>query len=198
MWFAVWLVVIACAAGLRLTRRQQWYVTSFATFSALFFLAMGFLYLRPIAIRQAALYGAPVPQHARGLFLRPVNPLGGLTSWPLGSWDGVRAFSTNQDVLLNTPWLGLTIIPVKPRPGFLFVYDMEPSRLSDDPGLLLDRMESHPDEKQALLGASDFFLLSDEAHSDPDPLRFVTQLLAADISRWNCRQVSFYATCIKR
>ncbi len=199
MWFAVWLVVSACAAGLRISIGQQRWLAVFGTATALLFLALGFLYLRPIAARQALLYGMPLPQHARGLFLRPVAPRGGLTTtWPLGSWDGVRAFSAHQDVLLNTPWFGQTIIPVKPHPNAPFVFSMEGSELADDPGLLYEGMRSHPEKKQVLLAASDFLLFSDELDRGSDPLQAVSKLLGADMTHWSCREAAFSAVCVKQ
>ncbi len=205
MWFAIWLLLLACAAGLGtgLGTRQALSraIAGSATALAALSLVFGLLYLRPDALRQEAIEHAPLPDHARGIFVQPNNgdsPPESHTSYPIFFWEGGRAFALHQDVLLNSPWMQLTIVPVGENGKAGLMRDFSPGSASENPNWLPRYFAAHPEQQQQALQAADFLLAADPNSTVPDPLRLAGDVLGKEASRWSCTQQGFYAVCTKR
>ena len=150
-----------------------------------------------MARQQVEIERAPLPLHARGLlFQSPSGFIGAPTHtlWPLAFWDGVRAFTTHDDVLVNTPWLQLTIIPLRENGRAGLMRDVMPIKLSENTGLL---PEMNPAQKAAALRLADFVLLTDSNSAQPKPLALAASLLGPSADQWRCAQHDFYAICTR-
>ncbi len=201
MWFLMWLLAAVCVAAVARTRSLQRAVASFGAAMALLCLLFAALYLRPVARQQAELERAPLPPHARGLFLQPENAMSGVrthTWWALSYWDGVRAFAAHDDVLLNTPWLQLTIVPVAENGRAGLMRDLTPNLYSESPSLAMESLNRHPAEKLAALAQADFLLVADPNSPAPDPLRLAAEFVSARAAPWRCARHDFYAVCTRR
>ncbi len=201
MWYIVWLVSSACVATAVMRDRSQRLVAGFGAIAGLLFLILGLIYIRPEAHKQAALERAPIPPNARGLFLSPPNGVEGdatHTFWATPFWEGARAFATHNDVLLNTPWLQLTIVPVQEQGRAGLMRDVTPNGWSENASYLPERLESHRDEEAAVLAMADFLLLADPNSAVPNPLGLAADVLGPFASGWTCVQQDFYVICRKR
>jgi hypothetical protein len=159
------------------------------------------LYLRPLAQRQWQIEHAAIPSHARGLFLQTLagdSPKSIRMNDSLLFWQGARAFSDHGDVLLNTPWLQLTIVPVVGRAHSGLLDNFAPNSASEDPNTLAHFLETHPAAKANALAHADFLLLSDPSPSHPEPLVLAHDLLGPTTPGWDCTQQRFYAVCTRQ
>jgi hypothetical protein len=116
LWDIVWLLVLACGAAATPTRRTQRWLAG-AGLGLLACTAIpGLPALAHIARAQQQLAAAQLPAGKRGLFLEPdsaVEGRGAATTYPVYAWSGARAFAASHAILLNSPWLGLTILPLR-------------------------------------------------------------------------------------
>jgi hypothetical protein len=209
MWLITWLLALATLAGADLTaaamRRLSWSAVAWSVLT----LVLAAATLLPVARKQAALAQAPLPSGQRGLFLQPSS-----TAQPalLGSndeldfWDGGRAFAERGDILLNSPWMNLTIMPVRERAGTPMIDHLMMSSPGDSPAeqpvdLYRDMVESAQARARALQGA-DFVLYADPVSPTPQPLADVSKALGTRAGGadgdWRCQAYSFYAICTRR
>ncbi len=200
MWFTVWLTGTVCVAGIAETGTLGKSIAGFGVAVALLCLAFGLLYVRPVARQQAQLERAPLPPNARGLFFQPLSGMSGVhthTWWALAFWDGVRPFVAHNDVLLNTPWLQLTIVPVQENGRAGLMRDLTPASYSESPSYVLEEFKRHPELKASSLALADFLLMADPNSAVPDPLGFTASFLGPLRSEWSCTQHDFYAICTR-
>lgn len=200
MWFVVWLTGTVCVAAVEETVIPEKSIAGFSIATAMLCLAFGLLYVRPVARQQAQLEHAPLPPNARGLFFQSLSGMSGIhthTWWALAYWDGVRAFSAHNDVLLNTPWLQLTIVPVQENGRAGLMRDLTPALYSENPGYALDEFKQHPELKAPSLALADFLLFVDPNTVVPDPIGFAQGFLGALKSQWSCVPHDFYAICTR-
>ena len=200
MGYIVWLLAAACLASLPTAPIGRRVVTSAAAAAAAWSLLLGMRYLPAIAAQQAALEQAPLPWNARGLFIQPTSGVDGAlthTRWPLSYWDGVRAFTAHDDVLLNTPWMQLTIIPLGERGRAGLMRDVSPNLASESPNFALPWLLAHPAQKATVLHSADFILFADPNGSPPRPLAMAQSLLGPAPSYWRCTGYGFYAVCLQ-
>ncbi len=197
MWYMVWLVAAACVAAASL---PPWAHKAFAIFGvgvALLSLGLASAYLRPVSRQQAELERAPLPPRARGLFFQPETANQGRWThswWGLNYWDGVRAFTAHEDVLLNTPWLQLTIVPVQENGRSGLLRDALPGIYSEDPSYIF-RVASPREQALAL---ADFLLVADPNGAPPRPLAAAAALLGPASDAWTCAPHDFYAICTRK
>jgi len=200
MWFIVWLIVTACAASAAQAGWLQKTIAAFGTATALLSLVFGLLYVRPVARQQARLEHAPLPPNKRGLFFQSLSGVSGKrthTWWALAYWDGVRAFAAHNDVLLNTPWLQLTIVPVRENGRAGLMRDLTPGIFSENPSYAPIAFQQHPELKAPALALADFLLFADPNSLAPDPVGFAKNFLGPLQSQWSCVAHDFYAICTR-
>ncbi len=199
MWYPVTLLLAAGLPAYLATPTKQRAAAGVALFATAASLLFAFLYLRPIAKQQAALEQAPLPRHARGLFIQARTGGSGVLThswWGLRFWDGVRAFTAHDDVLLNTPWLQLTIVPVRENGRAGLLRDLTPNLLSENPAYL--PLALAPAMRAPVFALADFLLITDPNGAPPQPLALAGTLLGPLANQWHCTQYGFYAICERR
>ncbi len=200
MWYIVWLLAAVSLAPVVGDRRFGAAIAGFGAVLGLVSLFFGFLYIRPVARQQAELEQAPIPAHARGLFFQPLSGVSGVqthTWWSLAFWDGVRAFVARDDVLVNTPWMQLTIVPVQENGRAGLLRDRTPNLYSESPSYLINDFHAHPEQKGPALALADFLLLADPNGTPPDPLALARTFLGPLAPGWRCTAHDFYAVCTR-
>ena len=175
-------------------------LAGFAAIFALLCLGLGIHYLPAIAAQQVTLEHAPLPPNARGLFIQPQSGVDGAlthTRWPLSYWDGVRAFTAHNDVLLNTPWMQLTIIPLGENGRSGLMRDVSPNLASESPNFALPWLMAHPAERTIVLRSADFILFADPNGTPSQPMAMAQTLLGPATTGWHCTNYGFYAVCLQ-
>ncbi|RRA47908.1 hypothetical protein [Acidipila sp. EB88] len=198
-WFMVWLLLPATAAGVMNGRVRSDVVSGGGMLAAGLALVFAGLYLGPAAHEQWALEHAPLPEHARGLFLqsdRGWTP-GGASQmmYPVFAWEGGRAFAAHDDVLMNTPWLQLTILPIRENGAAGLMRDFSPGLASEQGTYSRKFLATHAEAAAEILKRTDFLLLSDPNTPTPQPLAIAQTALGAGYAEWHCVQAGTYAVC---
>ncbi len=212
MWDIVWLLVLACAAAATPSPRTR-HRLAVAGLALIVITALtGLPALSRIARAQQQLAAAPLPRGKYGLFLEPDSAeqgRGAATTYPVYSWAGARAFAANHAILLNSPWLGLTILPVRDAAAGLnpLLVNGLPSTYSESP-LALTHALSDPDPSREtvlaraeILTRADFFLYSNPAtigspQAAEQTRRAALALLGTESAAWRCEATGFYAVCL--
>ncbi len=201
LWFPCWMLGIASCAGA--VRGLNWNrgVAAYAVALALSTLGMAQFFLRPIARKQLALEQAPLPFEQKGLFIQGIAAEKGVAhglTYPVYWWNGGRAFIAHRDVMLNSAWLYLTIIPLKEngRAGLLRDYTQRVA--TENPNEIDFYFTQHPAEKKVALHDADFILFTDldPRHTDPSPV--IRMTLEPYMANWHCDVCTYYAICKKR
>ena len=201
MWDIVWPVILAAAAGAAFSDRLR----SRLALGAIALIAVTWTVtvpvLTPVARRQALLGSAPLPEGGHGIYIETddtVTDWNAGTTYPLYYWAGVRAFAPHHAVLLNSPWMYLTIFPVEQsRRGSLF-YDTLPTKDSEHPFALWEELRSGSRYRDEALARADFILYANPLAPDPNPVEEMKPLLREQWPRWACTATGFYALCIKK
>ena len=193
----LWPFLFVAAAGVPLSRRAWQWSTGAALLTTAASVLFAWMYLLPAARQQQALTLAPVPRGERGLFItapKVRRPFRAHLADELLGWGGARAFAAHNDVLLNSPWMQLTIVPVRENGAAGLLRDRLPGSLSESPvalGQLLQLRSA--DAAQALAGA-DFLLYSDPAATAQAVLAY----LPRNSQQWQCTVYGFYAVCLRK
>ncbi len=201
MWDIVWPIILATAAGAAIAPRLRSRLAAGAiVLTAVTWMAT-FPVLTRVARRQALLGAAPLPEHAQGIYIEPedvVNDWHTGTTYPLYYWAGVRAFAPHHAVLLNSPWMYLTILPIKQvHRGALF-YDTLPTEDSEHPFALWQELRGASRYRDEALARAGFILYANPLAREPHPLDEMKPLLREQAFLWNCTAHGFYALCVKR
>jgi hypothetical protein len=209
MWDIAWLLVLTCAAAATPSPRTRHRLTAIALVLIALTAITGLPALTRIARAQQQLTAAPIPQGKRGLFLEPDSAQdghGAATTYPVYAWAGARAFAASHAILLNSPWLGLTILPIRdatlPGPHPLLDIGL-PSTYSESPLALTHALTQQSSDRTAILARADFLLYSNPAslaspHAAHDTLQAALALLGPESAAWHCDAPGFYAVCVRR
>ncbi len=200
LWYPLWLLIAACAAALIHSAAAERRVLIWSLGGTFFALLFAMLYVPPVARAQAALEQAPLPPHARGLYLLPEDAVAGHwthTWWGVNFWGGVRAFNAHGDVLINTPWMELTILPVEENGRAGLLRDFKPGKESEAPYMAVKNMTGTPASATAL-ALADFVLVSDPPGLPPAPGQSAAKFSGAEAPRWRCTPYGAYAVCERR
>lgn len=117
-----WLGALAAASAFAQPQRLRRLAPGFAVVMTALTLIPAETFFRPVARQLATLEAQPLPAHAQGLaMLDPAMLQAVRKRYQLGFnpylWSGALPFIHSDDVMLNSPWLDLTIMPVKAVPG---------------------------------------------------------------------------------
>jgi len=117
-----WLAAIAAASHDRASSRLVRIAPAFAVMMTALTLLPAEIFIRPVARQLASLEAQPLQEHAGGLaILDPAMLKEVRDEHQLGFnpylWSGTLPFVHADDIMLNSPWMDLTIMPVKAAEG---------------------------------------------------------------------------------
>jgi hypothetical protein len=195
----LWPFVLVCAAGVPFSpsiSRGSTLLAMLATAASLLF---ALLYLLPAARQQQALTDAPLPSNAKGLFIAaPLirRPFGPHLKSELLAWGGARAFAAHNDVLLNSPWMQLTIVPIRENGAAGLLRDHLPGSVSESPVVLDQLLETQNAKASQALAGADFLLYSAPGSTASAVSKALPSHLPAQ--DWQCTVHDFYAVCRRK
>lgn len=198
MWWILWLVIIATASGAALGRRLIITLLVTGCFLTALTAHTAWTVIPPVAGQLATIDQVKLPTGRNGLFLESPNTLksNGLNYWTF-QWSGARAFMHSNAVLLNSPWMGITISPLKPEPASDLMINYASEETVEQPSALMDRLIADPELKKLLLSKTDFIYYIDPNDLRPSPSQDIGRLLGSDSGLWNCQAGTIYALCQK-
>ena len=199
LWWLIWLIILSSTSASMILSKCRSVLLCWSLVGMVPVL-VGLLTVLPcVAVRAKRVDEAKLPLGKRGVLL--VTPdardqMNGLT-YQTFVWQGARAFARNDAVLLNSPWLDLTILPVRSRDHSPLYVNHRPPLESlepfDVPAYLLSQNKTGAD----LLGVADFVYLVgplDKRYSLQDKL---LRTLHQIPGRWACKSDSAYLLCEK-
>ena len=190
----IWTFAIA-AASVEITLRG-WQSHLFTTFACL--VCIGVLGIYEGQIRRAAntlqlLENSPIRAHGtRGLLLTASSaPAEFALNFDPYLWCGAGYFRRTNTVMLNAPWLDLTILPIAARNG-LFT-NLFPPEIDNDPGPLTKLLSNSRQTRERISSELDYILLVGFSGKKPNA---IDNVLNQDWSRaWNCDRDHWYSVC---
>jgi hypothetical protein len=151
--------------------------------------------LVPEARLMASLDHAPLPPFRVGIFL---ESNAGLHSTPesgygIAYWAGASGFAARHDILLNSPWLDETHIPLREQAGSAFLEDRLDHGTINTPVWFYDALTSSDSLRTEISRRIDFALFVDLGNHPEEGLR-----AALDPHLfWACFSQEGYAVCTK-
>lgn len=201
MWGLLWPVLLAPVASITFSKRHTITAAVLAMLLISNSLAVASPVLWQTAQLQNALAAAPLPRHEAGIFVMPessINGDKGITNYPLLYWSGARAFQKNDDVLLNSPWIDQTTMPIKSAGQGHILMDRLPNRYSEHPSDIEVAMLGPKALRHQVLTGAAFILAAEPRAAHPLPLEHVEELLQTEVPNWRCQSYGFYALCLRR
>ena len=198
-----WLGAIAAASGYASPERLRRIAPAFALGMAAVTLLPAEIFIRPVSHQLAALETQPLPGGAQGLAILDPAMLGAVRrEHELGFnpyvWSGVLPFLNADDVMLNSPWLDLTIMPLKAAPRTALLVN-EMSSPEEGERLINGNINltSLPDDIRAPLVAAANFIVF--VATPQDIRRGVTPLTGAnDAGGYACASHIWYLVCVAK
>jgi hypothetical protein len=140
---------------------------------------------------------APLPAFRTGLFLETDAGLRNTegSGNAIAYWAGVRGFVPKHDLLLNSPWLSETHIPLQEKPGAIFLNDLVRQEEINTPVRLYNSLLCSHSLRAEVSRRIDFAVIVDPSDHP------INQLSAALDSSylWDCQaKRGAYAICVKR
>jgi hypothetical protein len=151
--------------------------------------------LVPEARLMASLDHAPLPPFRVGIFL---ESNAGLHSTPesgygITYWAGASGFAARHDILLNSPWLDETHIPLREQAGSAFLEDRLDHGTINTPVWFYDALTSSDSLRTEISRRIDFAVFVDPSNHPEEGLR-----AALDPHLfWACFSQEGYAVCTK-
>jgi hypothetical protein len=197
----LWPLVFICVASVTVSEQVTRWCTALAMLATMASLTLALVYLLPAARSQEALTRAPLPRAARGLFFTAPgqrHPFRKHFDQALLGWGGARAFAASDDVLVNTPWMQLTIVPIRERGKAGLLRDELAGSYSESPDALGKLLQGQSPQRALALQAVDFLLYSDAGATTEAVRASLPTYLQSDAPRWSCMVRDFYAVCTRR
>ena len=200
LWFPCWLLGIAACSGALLGAKWNRAAAAYGIVLSLIVLGLAIHTLRPIAVRSAQIEHAPLPVGKAGLYVQSISGQTASygTTYPVYWWNGGRAFITHNDVMLNSAWLYLTIIPVEENGQSGLLRDYTRLRATENPNELdFYFSQSPPEQRARALHDADFILFVDPRTKGADLPGLIRFTLEPFMSDWHCDLYGLYAICRK-
>ena len=152
--------------------------------------------LVPAARLMANLDHAPLPPFRVGIFL---ESNAGLHSTPesgygIAYWAGARGFAARHDILLNSPWLEETHIPLRAQADGGFLNGILDQKTINTPVWFYDALTSSASLRAEVSRRIDFAVFVDPGNHPAEGLRAA---LDPQLS-WACSSAEGYAVCAKQ
>ncbi|HEY0785219.1 MAG TPA: hypothetical protein VGD62_05060 [Acidobacteriaceae bacterium] len=200
MWDLLWPLILACAAAASLGPRLERGLALVGAALVLVFAVLTVQTLGPAARKEAALGQVHFEAGSRGLFVQPLSathPYAGGFTYPVFFWSGARAVANSHAILLNSPWLDLSILPVKENGQAGLLVDEQSKATTEHPWDLLQVLETPSAARDRALAHADFLLYGDPIATRPDVHAPVAAMLADRQMLWTCSYSDFYAACTR-
>ncbi len=194
----LWPFLFAGVAAVPLPARVAGWSRGLAVLATGASLACAGLYLQPAARLEAAMTRGPLPEGKRGLFVAAPavsRPFRDHLAGELLVWGGARAFAAHHDVLANSPWMQLTIVPVRERGRAGLLRDRLPGSWSESPAMLGQLLRAGGPRAARAMEGVDFLLYSDPAASPAAVALAVRGYLPSGATGWHCAVPGSYAVC---
>lgn len=194
-----WIAAFAAASGTtRLAPRAEAALVVFAIATSFGILWLAHRDVSREARQIAELTKIPVAlQNKRGLILpgleehiAPANDYGVDTY----VWAGAHYFREGRDVLMNTPWMDIPILPVNSRPE-LGINDFEPKTIEFFYDLRSQIEKKNPIALR-LLSRADFILFS--TGGQPVNAQAVDRILQIEPQQWSCSTTTSWTEICQR
>jgi len=200
IWDLAWPLAMAPIAGSAMSRGQSYFLIALSTVLITATLWVGWPRLRHAASVEQELSLVKLPREKRGLFVEPdagtQNDAGAMT-YPVFYWAGARAFMQNHDVLLNSPWISQSTMPVRSAGSGLLTLDSLPGNYSEHPSDILKLLSGKDPARAQLLEEADFIFYADPGDVPAKALASMQVLLNSHLDQWRCQSANSFALCIK-
>jgi hypothetical protein len=206
----LWIGALAAASSAPWPRRGRFgdtatLLTLLAGACALVTLGLSMARITPVARRIAAANVVPATDSSgrRGLILTTgpsaQSDLASLLYGPY-YWQGVSYFRRTHSVLLNTPWMDSTWLPIQPRPEAapytgLLIHDVDPDAV-EFYWHLRTLLSQSPTLRAQVLAHTDFVLFTDQDHTATQP--DLGAVLDPATYHWSCQRHDWYILCDKQ
>ncbi|MDQ1694346.1 MAG: hypothetical protein QOH85_1881, partial [Acidobacteriaceae bacterium] len=206
----LWIGALAAASTAPWPRRGRFGDTAtllalIAVACALTTFGLSIARITPVARRIAAANAIPATDSPgrRGLILTTgpsaESDLASLLYGPY-YWQGVSYFRRTHSVLLNTPWMDSTWLPVQPRAEAapytgLLIHDVDPDAV-EFYWHLRTLLSQSPTLRARVLAHTDFVLFTDQDHTATQP--DLDAVLDTATYHWSCQRHDWYILCDKQ
>ena len=197
LWWPIWLIVIASFSQDMVSSAQRKLLTYAGITLAIVTVIGTAIVLVPIARQTRILDAANLPNGKRGLFLESpetANLTENVNYRPY-QWVGARAFMHNDAVLLNSPWMDITISPLKPQNGSELL-SVGGAVSSLEASALPREMADSAMARDQILEHADFVLYIHVASPNPLSLSPLEGLFTG-APAWTCDNWPIYSVCRK-
>jgi hypothetical protein len=197
-----WLAVIAAAGAYTKPERLRRLAPAFALVLAAITLLAADIFFRPVSHQLATIEAQSLPKQSEGLaMLDPAMLKATRIEHQLGFnpylWSGVLPFIHENDIMLNSPWMDLTIMPVKVVAGSdLMVNEMSsPEQAATLINGNIDLTRLTPEMLTPLIDSTKFIVY---VAVPKDVRRGLAPLLPSALaSRYACTDHNWYLVCTK-
>jgi len=195
-WILLWMMILACGAAATVKARALGWI---AAGGGLLIVITGTVAMRTmpgVARMQAVVSHVRLPSGSKGIFLEP---------WGRSPYDfgltgnvfysvGFRAAAQSDAIILNSPWIYQEHMPIREngRSGLIADYV---SWYSSQPPRLLKIVSTPSPTRDAVLRASDFFLLADPWKMNGGLVNSVRLILRDEQPQWSCKYGKDYVMC---
>ena len=191
----IWTFAIAgAAANVELRFEQKKIVERIASVVAIAVLAFSDKEFRLAAHNLERIEQAKLPSHGkRGMFINgPVGPSIALMNFDPYFWSSARYFRRTDSVMLNAPWLDLSILPVAPKNRLLA--NLFPPNILNRPDIFAETLLSSGKARDLINPELDFIIfVGYSSVRDPNSKH---DLLKERWGRtWECQRDQWYAIC---
>jgi len=190
----VWMFAIAAAAAsLKLSPKQLRILAGVAAVLAVGVLAYSDGEIRSTAHNLEKIEHPNImPPGYRGIYIdAPNRPASFFLNFDPYVWSSARYFRVTKSVMLNAPWLDLSILPVAPA-NKLFT-NLFPPKVVNYPDTFAELLLKSQRARDAVRPDLDFIIFVGYNGRDPNA---VNNILKRPWSRtWNCRRDQWYSIC---
>ncbi|HEY0785218.1 MAG TPA: hypothetical protein VGD62_05055 [Acidobacteriaceae bacterium] len=201
MWTVTWPLAMAALAGASLAAKSRRNLSLFGVVWIVLAAWLAVRTLTPAARRQQVISEAALPDGKRGVFVQPdglAEPASVHARYGLFHWSAGRAFARHHDILLNSPWLGLTILPIREKQGASMVVNTMRDIDAEDPTELYDDLLHNQSARETAFRDADFLFYVNPLSPAPHPLAEAEALLPGVPLQWSCTADGFYAVCVRK
>ncbi len=200
MWGLLWLILLAATAKWKVSEKWRSLLSMASILFFLFTLGEAAVALYRSSRTVQSIDAVVLPSDALGIYLAAdsTNQYPNGLSWGVYGWSGARAFEHSEAILLNSPWLDITISPLQAESqSDIARFYKRFIGMPDDPNALLHKMLQDEKYKNEVFSLADFVFYVDPG-GDPQNTVRLTKILFKDAdNHWSCQAKSSGSLCVK-